>query len=286
MTVAQFITILRRKFRDLPILTRDTFDGDATTTAFRTRYTPILEGEFTVKIGGTPKVENTDYTLDRDTGLITFTSAPASGNDNVTIDYKYVVLSDTEYLEIINNVIREWREKIWVEAIDETTLTTVAKKDDYDLDAIDSNIFKVLAAYFRTNSNNDWVDITRDTNVRYMKEQNILNFRPYFDRDDYEIRVRYLTFYAEYTATTDTFIIPTRYHQAFQYFAHVEYFDYFMAIMVNDLGAKTQSNTYKSLDSVSRLRDKMAKKAEVALIRSRPRMPSSNIATIHLGIKS
>ena len=107
MLVSEFITILRRSSKDLPVLTRDTFDGDGITSVFRTREAPILEDSFTVKVGGTIQVEDTDFTIDRDTGVITFTSAPVSGSDNISIAYQYVNTSDTEWLEIINDILLE-----------------------------------------------------------------------------------------------------------------------------------------------------------------------------------
>jgi hypothetical protein len=285
MLVSAFITILRRYANDIPVLTRDLWDGDGATLAFRTKHNPIVNTDYSLYVGSTLQTETTDYTLDKDSGLIEFVSAPAAGSDNVSFTYYYANLSDTGWIDVINNVIRDWKEKIWVDAIDETAFTTVANQDDYDMDTIDTKIFAVLGVWLSSGTTY-WADASSETNVRYFKEQNILNFRPAFDSSGYTMRIRYLKSYAEISAVTDTFTIPERYHSAFQHACAAEYLDRFTMKMINDSGAKVKEETYKTLETIARMADRNRLIAREKLGKVRPIMPATSIQTIMYGVKS
>jgi len=62
--------------------------GDGTTTVFNLQESPVLENSETVYVDGTAQTRDTDYTIDYDTGQITFTTAPASGAA-ITADYTH-----------------------------------------------------------------------------------------------------------------------------------------------------------------------------------------------------
>jgi hypothetical protein len=62
--------------------------GNGVQTAFTLASSPILSKAETVYLAGVAKTRDTDYTIDFDTGGITFTSAPASSSA-VTANYKY-----------------------------------------------------------------------------------------------------------------------------------------------------------------------------------------------------
>src|SRR3990167_3598473 len=101
MLTSAFIETLRLAIGDLGLFTQDVWAGDAATLAFRTKDRPILDSLYQVYVyvGGSwgQKIETTDYTIDKDTGMVTFVAAPAAGsasgapsNLNVRLDYKYV----------------------------------------------------------------------------------------------------------------------------------------------------------------------------------------------------
>ena len=54
--------------------------GDGSITAFVTQSKPLIPGTIVVRKATVTQTEGTDYTVVYDTGTITFTSAPASGN--------------------------------------------------------------------------------------------------------------------------------------------------------------------------------------------------------------
>src|SRR4030042_1802453 len=192
MTYSAFIEDLRLAVGDIETLTQDKMDGDASTVAFRLSHRPILDDSYDVYISDVSKTETTDYTLNKDTGILTFVSAPASGTKNVKINYKYVFLRDDEYITIINKVLRRWRRKIWVESVNETTFNSVAGQDEYDLDSVSSNIIWLINAWFKTSTATEWVSIGRDRNLDYWPESNKMLVRPSFSTADYDLRLHYL----------------------------------------------------------------------------------------------
>lgn len=286
MTYSQFITKCRRFVQDFPILTQDTFDGDGTTKNFRTIYRPILENSYIVKVDNITKTETTDYTIDLDSGIITFTTAPASGNDNIIIEYKYVIARDIEWIDIINSVLSDLREKIWIDATDETTFDTVKDQDDYDLNSISEDIFAVIDVWYKKSTDADWKSVTRDTNLKYFKEQNIINFRPSFSSNDYNLRIRYLEAYALGSETTDTFEPAKKFYEMIKYFCGAEYIERFIMLKIKEMGAMTKEPSYESMAEIRNYASHLRKIAELKLARVKSEYPPIAVSTIREGIKS
>ena len=69
-------------------LITDTFSGDGSTTTFQLNYVDVAVGTDSITVDGTVQVRDTDYTIDEVNGTITFTIAPASGTDNIVVEYK------------------------------------------------------------------------------------------------------------------------------------------------------------------------------------------------------
>lgn len=286
MTVAQLITKMRSENGDTPILTGEKFDGDGAITAFRLKYTTILESSYTVKISGVVQVENTDYTIDRHSGLIVFTSAPADADDNVTVDYKYAKLDDAAWLDILNGVISELKEKLWDDKLDTTTLTTVANQSEYSLDTISTRIKDIVGLWYRMSANSDWTSIDTSTNVEFWELQNVLNVRPYFQHAGYAIKVRYLEYFDQYTTTSQNVVIPDNYLEAVKYFARVRFLDRIISKMSLQLGAVATEPTYQPMNNIINARKTFLGQAESCLARVKPRRPATRIAKIKFGKKS
>jgi len=68
---------------------QDTFNGDDSTTEFTLTYGDIVHGSVVIEVDETELTEDTDYTVDYSAGKITFQTAPASGTDNIVVDYSY-----------------------------------------------------------------------------------------------------------------------------------------------------------------------------------------------------
>jgi hypothetical protein len=71
---------------NLKYRTTETFNGDNSETVFTLENNPI---ETLVKISSTEKTPEIDYIFDTMTRTITFTTAPASGTNNISVEYVY-----------------------------------------------------------------------------------------------------------------------------------------------------------------------------------------------------
>lgn len=77
---------------------KNSFNGNGSATAYTLTDTNLDSTLVTATVGGVPKVEGTDFTVNRTTGIVTFTSAPASGTNNVIITAYKTVQTDIDYI--------------------------------------------------------------------------------------------------------------------------------------------------------------------------------------------
>ena len=64
---------------------KNSFNGDGSSKAYQLTDMNLDVTAVTATVGGVAKTENTDFTVNRTTGVVTFTTAPATGQDNVII---------------------------------------------------------------------------------------------------------------------------------------------------------------------------------------------------------
>ncbi len=69
--------------------------GDGSTTTFSMANTPVIPGSQTVYVAGTSQTYGTGYSVNFDTGLVTFVSAPASSSA-ITADYTYYTVGNVK----------------------------------------------------------------------------------------------------------------------------------------------------------------------------------------------
>lgn len=74
-------------------VTGETFSGDDVTTTFTLANEYIKPNSETVTVDGTELNKGTDYKINYITGEITFEVAPATGTDNVSVNYDYYSMS-------------------------------------------------------------------------------------------------------------------------------------------------------------------------------------------------
>lgn len=101
---------LRLKINDRRRVTlRETVGlGDGGSTRYQTQMHPVAVDSEEVSVAGTFQTPTTDYTIDTDLGLLTFTSPPASGEE-VVVSYQWSAFSDAEledFLDRYANVTR------------------------------------------------------------------------------------------------------------------------------------------------------------------------------------
>ena len=270
MIIETWVKQMQRFVKDFPILTRETWDGDGTMLAFRTNNRPVLESSYTIKVGGVVKTETTDYTIDLDTGLLTFVVAPIAGDDNISIDYKYAKIRDEDWIEIYNNIVRKIRDDLYQEGND-TSLVTVAKQYEYDLDGVSTNIISVLEVFYRTNAANPWTEVGQtNRNANFLPELNELQFRPYFDTAGFEIKFHYLYGFDEVSATTDDVDIPSKWLNVFKFYGAAEYLNRIIPSKLTETAVVTKERTYHPADTVAKLSDYFDSKGDKELAKVRP----------------
>jgi len=278
MTYQQFIdNTLRRYTRDLRTLSQNVWDGDGVNLTFSTTYRPILENTYTVKVGGVVQTEGSAYTLDKDSGIITFVSAPAAGSDNVTLDYSYVNFRNDDWLQAINSGIRHFRKKIFGDSTN-TAQVTVVGQGDYDLSSlIGTNVFDVISVEARSSSTEDWSDIgVYGSGWTFLREQQSLRLSPAPQRV-FSLRIRYTTIYAEGAALTDTLPIASKYLDIYRYWAMAEYFERVAATTISNTASVTREGTFQTLPNTTNFARLFRDQAEQEASKVRPLRPEKEL---------
>lgn len=69
--------------------------GDGATVRYNLPYYPVVAASYAVYVNGSLQTETTHYSINRDTGVVTFVTAPTSGHA-VRVDYSHHVISDDD----------------------------------------------------------------------------------------------------------------------------------------------------------------------------------------------
>ena len=284
MTVAQFIAKLRVELKDFAKLQRDKFDGDATTTLFGLSTVPIKDATYVIKVSGVTKTETTDYTLDRDTGVLEFTSAPASGSDNIVVTYKSVKIRDEDYIEIIGDAIDYFKWKFWKMTTDEDTLTTVADQYEYDCSGI-TNILYVLNAWYKDSSSATvWQAIQSITNWKYYVEQVKLYIDPTIASNDLPIKLLYIRSLTKPTVVGDTLDIPTKWLLPYKYYIYARHYERLIPEKIHDVSAITTQPSFTPAQAIFNISQAFQQKADDISNKLAPKLPPMSIKQLHGGI--
>ena len=288
MLYSAFIAKLRTELSDFARYYNkgdgETFDGDGSTKIFELTKVPINDGSYTVKVGGATKTETTDYTLDRDTGVLTFVAAPAAASDNIQVIYKYVIIRDEDYIELINDAIDHFRWKFWKEADDTTTFESVADQYEYDLSSL-TGIIYVIHAWYKTSSDaGEWQEVQGLTNWKYLKRQEKLYVNPTFDTSDLPMKIRYLKSFTKGTATTDALDIPDEWLLPYKYYIKGRYFENLIAEKIHETAAITTQPSFAPAQVVFDISNKFFIKAEDVATKLAPKLPPMAIKQLSEGV--
>ena len=107
-------------YRNKVITGEDVGTGDGSTTTFNLKWFPVADGSYTIYENGTAKTEGTDYTIDKETGEITFATAPANG-DAITADYT----SSFDYRNFFQIFLRIEKKKYSQSALSDIGVSTL-----------------------------------------------------------------------------------------------------------------------------------------------------------------
>lgn len=250
MLYSAFITIMRNEARDYAKPMHNDMTGDGTTTLFQLSDFPVLEGSYIVQVAGVQKTEGTDYTIDRESGLITFASAPSAAAA-VDVDYKFVNVTDSSWLTIINRVISDMQGEFFRDVTDDDFEDTVA--DETEKDAPD-NCIDVVQWWYKTVDDPSvrWTLVGDTINWRYSKESNKIQMGAAFN-SAYRTKLHYLKGYVLGDATTDELDMQTEYHGVLQLGCMWKYYDYRMSDRVNTESMITQERTLTPLENIRNL---------------------------------
>lgn len=284
MLYSAFINKLRVELKDLLRVKRDRFDGDASTTIFILSEVAVEDSTYVVKVGGVIKTEVTDYTIDKDTGVITFTSAPASDSDNVEITYQSVKIRNEDYLEIINDGIDYFRWKFWSMTTDEITLTTVKDQYEYDCSGI-TGILYIIKAWYKTSSGSTyWQEIQGLTNWKYYTRLNKLYVDPTFSTSSLPIKLLYLKSFTKGSTITATLDIPTEWILPFKYYCYARFFERQISEKIGETTAITTMPSYTPAQVMFQIAENYYKKADEVANKIAPKLPPMSVRQISDGI--
>lgn len=285
MTYTQFIAKLRVDLHDFPRLQRDHFDGDGTTTLFETSKVPIQDSTYVVKISGVEQTEVTDYTLDKDTGVIEFVSAPASASDNVEITYKSIIIRDEDYLDLINDGIDFYRWMFWNKEIDEDTITTTKDVYTIDLSVLDDNVLYITKVQYKASTGStQWNEVQGITNYKYDTKLNKLLVNPTFDVSSLPMRFTFLKSFAKGSTGSATIDIPTKWLLPYKYYVYARYYERLISEKIHETAAITTQPTYAPAQVVFDIAEKFYKKSREAAKMLAPKLPPMPFKQIHSGV--
>ena len=284
MTYSQFISKLRVELKDFIRLQRDRWDGDGSTTIFPLAHVAVKDASYVVKVGGAVKVEATDYTIDKDTGLITFTIAPAAGSDNVECTYRSVNVRDEDYVEMINDGIDYFQWKFWEMDTDETTLTTVKDQYEYDCSGI-TGILYVLNSWYKASSGSTvWQAVSGLTNCKYYVGLTKLYVNPTFSSTGLTMKLLYLKSITKGSTSSATLAIPNKWILPYKFYIYARYYERLIPEKINETAAVTTLPSFTPAQAVFNISQMYYNKADDVAKKLAPRMPSMSIKQIQDGI--
>jgi len=272
MLYSELITILRRETRDYAIPGHDYATGNGIKKAFELTEKPILEGSYTIKQGGVEVIETTDYTFDKESGWVTFTSAVPSGT-GVTADYKHVNATDTGWLQIINDTISDLDSYGYfkTETVDTTTYDTIADDIDYVMPTTCKQLVNVW--YRHTDSSTaNWYELSELVNWRYNRQSNTLYLGASVTAG-YPLKIQYLDKYTLGTATTDTIDLQDQYINILKLGSLARYYEHMIGTKMNIETKISKEVTVTPMQNIQALVNHYEKRYESAKIRSKPMMP-------------
>lgn len=92
---------VRRKIADRPELHRERVDADGVSDRFKLQFEPVQSTPIPeVWVDGAIQVENTDYTVDYENGIVTFAVSPTE-NQKLVFQYYSVIWTDTDIADFL-----------------------------------------------------------------------------------------------------------------------------------------------------------------------------------------
>jgi len=280
MLYSSLIQILRSELKDFGRIHQETFDGDASTLNFILKETPIKDDSYVVKVEGITKTETTDYTIDKDTGVLTFVSAPASGSDNISVSYQSIKIRDADYIQLINDGIDHFRWKFWKETDDSSTITTVKDQYEYDLSTLTGILYILNVWYKSSSSATAWNEIQSYTNWKWLARQAKLYTDPPFDTSSLPVKIRYLKSFTKGTTTGATVDIPDEILLPYKYYIMARFYERIIPERISETAAVTTFPSYSPAQVVFDISQKYYNLADNVANRLAYKLPPMTIKNL------
>lgn len=277
MTYATFIDKMRRELGDTKRRVHVDWTGDGATTAFQMpdgNY-PVLESSYTVKVNGVTQTETTHYTIDVQTGLLTFVTAPTDTHA-VTIDCFSVRLTDADWLTIVNDVIRSLGDDFFKEFVDTSSLTTTANMLSLSLVSGIPLCIAVYSLFTRSSTSEDWSPAENFCNWKYDRENNVIYFsaRSAFPNTGEYIKIRGLKTYTLGDETSDTLDLQDRYLTILELGCSARYWMWRYKEVVEMVSKMSLEATRTPLQELIMLVDRFKRDFELEKARLKPAKPA------------
>ncbi len=95
---------LRLKILDRPqiVIGERVGTGDGSTKVYKLRHCPVMSGTAVIYVENVAQTVGDDYTLDCQTGKLTFTAAPDDG-DSIRAEYEFAAFTDEDLTEFLDS---------------------------------------------------------------------------------------------------------------------------------------------------------------------------------------
>lgn len=279
MNYLEFITPLRNQSGDTRRRVHVDWIGDGSTTIFQmpTDTFPIFDqtGAYVVKVGGSIKTETTDFVLHKNEGTLVLNSAPTNGQE-VTLDCSAVYLTDDDWLDIINAVIKSLGDDFWKEFVDSGNFVTTASMLSLDLSADRPNCIAVYEFQHRQNSSDEWMVVENFANWRYDRDNNVIYIgkTSAFSSSGELLRVRGLEGYSLGAATSDTLEVQGKFHTILEYGCLARYFRWRYKSVIELVSKMSSESSRTPLQELIMVSDRFDRLYEIEKAKLKPQKPS------------
>ena len=279
MTYASYITTLRNEVGDVSRPVHVDWIADGATSVFQMPVDtfPVLDqsATYTLKKNGSLLTEGTDYTLDKDAGVIVMASTP-SANDALAWDGRAIYLTDASWLAIVQDTIRSLGLDFFKEFTDTTTLTTTYQQTILPLATAFPRVFAVYQFQFQNSPTDRFVGVERYANWRFSREdQPLYSGTPdAFPQTGLPIKIRGLSGYNLGSAVTDTIDVQDMYMTIVQYGSIARYWQWRYKSVIELVSKMTQEPTRTPLQELMMLNDRFQRLYEAEKARLKPAKPA------------
>lgn len=279
MLYSALITQLRNQVGDTRRRVHVDFTGDGSTTIFLLPKDtfPVLDqsGTYILKVATVTQVENTDFTLDKNTGTIVFTNTAPSNGAAITWDGSAVYLTDQNWLDIINSTIYSMGDDFWKEFID-TALTATANMLSLSLNSGQPNAIAIYEFQRRISTADNWKPVEESCNWRYDRDNNIIYIgsRDAFTTTGELLRLRGLKKYTIGTAVGDTLDVQDKFLTILEYGSIARYWRFRYKSVIELVSKMSQEPSRTPLQELIMLSDRFDRLYEIEKAKLKPGKPS------------